>query len=229
MSPERLEAFSDGVFAVIITITVLDIKVPAADSGLGAIVKQAPLFASYALSFANVGIYWNNHHHMFQAVKHVNGNTLWLNLHLLFWLSFLPFSTNWVGDHDRAVWPTVLYGVILLGAAIAFAQLSYYVMKTGSVQSTVAGMIGRNPKMLVSVLLYVLGIGLAFVSRPLADLCYLAVAVMWFLPSRQIENALRDEHAHSGSGAGKGLIVQGTTGESDLFSRLWQLLPNVWR
>ncbi len=204
MSPERLEAFSDGVFAVIITITVLDIKVPPSDSGLDAIVKQAPLFASYALSFANVGIYWNNHHHMFQAVKRVNGATLWLNLQLLFWLSFMPFSTNWVGDHDMATWPTVVYGVVLLAASVSFGQLSYHVMKTGGAPSSVAGMIGQNPKMLVSVLLYVVGIGIAFVSRPLADFCYLAVAVMWFLPSRQIESALREEHAHPEAGASAG-------------------------
>ena len=201
MSPERVTAFSDGVFAVIITITVLDIHAPPSPD-LAALKPLLPVLASYALSFAYVGIYWNNHHHMFQAVKHVNGKTMWLNLHLLFWLSLFPFTTSWVGGDITARWPTVIYGAVLFAAGLAYIPLARSVAKTGGVIDRAVDIIGKNPKMPITLVIYLLGIGLTFLHPWLGDACYLAVALMWFWPSRRIEAALADDHkARNPSGA----------------------------
>lgn len=185
----RLEAFSDGVIAIIITIMVLELKRPH-ESDLAALLPLIPTFLSYVLSFVYVGIYWNNHHHLFQAVRHVNGATLWANLHLLFWLSLFPFATAWMGENHFAAMPVALYGVVLLLAAIAYFVLTRTLILSHGQNSTLANALGRDLKGKLSVLIYAVAIPIAFAIPLLASALYILVAVMWLVPDRRIEKTL---------------------------------------
>jgi len=187
MNKGRLEAFSDGVLAIIITVMVLELKVPAGDN-LHALVPMKSAFLAYVLSFVYVGIYWNNHHHLLQTVKQVSGAIMWANLHLLFWLSLLPVVTGWAGDHPQAAWPSAIYGVILLLAAVGYLILQRTIIRHGG--GALAQMIGADLKGRLSPLLYVSGVGLSFVRPWLAELAYALVAVIWLVPDPRIERAL---------------------------------------
>ena len=189
MGKARLEAFSDGVIAVIITIMVLEMKVPHGVE-LDALQPVIPIFVSYALSFVYVGIYWNNHHHMLHAAGKVNGAILWANLHLLFWLSLIPFVTGWMGENHFASMTVALYGAVLLLSAIAYFILSRALIRHDGDASTLARALGGDFKGKVSVVLYVAAIALAFVNRWLSLALYVAVAVMWLVPDRRIEKVL---------------------------------------
>jgi len=189
MGKARLEAFSDGVIAVIITIMVLEMKVPHGVE-LEALLPVIPIFVSYALSFVYVGIYWNNHHHMLHAAGKVNGAILWANLHLLFWLSLIPFVTGWMGENHFASMTVALYGAVLLLSAIAYFILSRALIRHDGDASTLARALGGDFKGRVSVVLYVAAIALAFVNRWLSLALYVAVAVMWLVPDRRIEKVL---------------------------------------
>ena len=190
MEKERLLAFSDGVIAVIITIMVLEMKVPQ-DASLGALASVISVFLSYVLSFVYVAIYWNNHHHFFHLVRHVNGVMLWANMNLLFWLSLIPFTTGWMGENHFAPVPTALYGVALLMPALAFYGLQLVIIRTQGSDSALARAIGRDLKGKVSPPLYVAGILLAFVDARIACAIYLLVALLWLIPDRRIERAVR--------------------------------------
>jgi len=189
MGKARLEAFSDGVIAVIITIMVLEMKVPHGVE-LEALQPVIPIFVSYALSFVYVGIYWNNHHHMLHAAGKVNGAILWANLHLLFWLSLIPFVTGWMGENHFASMTVALYGAVLLLSAIAYFVLSRALIRHDGDASTLARALGGDFKGKVSVVLYVAAIALAFVNRWLSLALYVGVAVMWLVPDRRIEKVL---------------------------------------
>jgi uncharacterized membrane protein len=189
MQKNRLEAFSDGVIAVIITIMVLEMKVPQG-TDFAALKPVIPVFLCYVLSFIYVGIYWNNHHHLLHTVTHVNGPIMWANLHLLFWQSLIPFVTGWMGLNHFEALPTALYGFVLFMAAIAFLLLQCAIVANQGHDSLLAGAIGRDRKGKISLLFYALAIGLAFVNRWLADALYLLVAAIWFIPDRRIERAL---------------------------------------
>lgn len=189
MKKGRLEALSDGVIAIIITIMVLELKVPHG-TDLAALRPLIPIFLSYVLSFIHLGIYWNNHHHLFQAVQHVNGYTLWANLHLLFWLSLIPFVTGWMGENSFAATPVALYGAVLLLSAIAYLILTRILIAQHGKQSALATAIGRDIKGRISVFLYATAIVLAFVNAWLACALYVLVAVLWFVPDRRIERVL---------------------------------------
>ena len=187
MTKGRLEAFSDGVIAIIITIMVLELKVPESAS-LQALGAVAPTFAAYAFSFIYVGIYWNNHHHLMHAVKRINGGVLWANLHLLFWLSLVPFTTRWMGQ-AFGTWPVVVYGVSLLMPSIAFAILVQVLIRANGKDSALAKAIGGDIKGTISTLIYIAGIGLTF-WKPWAGLaCYVLVALIWLVPDRRIERS----------------------------------------
>jgi uncharacterized membrane protein len=192
MGKGRLEAFSDGVLAIIITIMVLELKVPTG-TDLAALESEAPVLGSYLLSFVFVGIYWNNHHHMLHLVKHVNGLILWANLHLLFWLSLVPFVTRWMAESDYARGPVALYGVVLLGAALAYTILQRALIRDQGRDSPLAAAIGHDRKGKLSLFAYAIGIGLAFVVPWVSLLLYIAVAVLWFLPDPRIERHFRGE------------------------------------
>jgi uncharacterized membrane protein len=189
MSKGRMEAFSDGVFAVIITIMVLEMKSPQGTS-LEALLPLIPVFFSYILSFIYVGIYWTNHHHLLQAVQHVAGSVLWANLHLLFWLSLIPFATAWMGENPLAPWPVALYGAVLLFASIAYFILTKRLIAHQGEGSVLAKSIGGDRKGRVSMVVYIVAIPLAFLRPLLACLCYALVAVMWLIPDRRIEKAI---------------------------------------
>ena len=189
MEKNRLEAFSDGVIAIIITIMVLEMKVPHG-SDFAALKPLLPVFLSYVLSFVYVGIYWNNHHHMLQTAKHVTGGILWANLHLLFWLSLFPFVTGWMGENHFAVMPSALYGLVLLMAAIAYFILQKSIVASQGENSLLAKMVGRDTKGKLSSLLYVAGVVAAFYSPILSGLIYAAVALMWLIPDSRIERAI---------------------------------------
>ncbi|MFN6538610.1 MAG: TMEM175 family protein [Nostoc sp. EkiNYC01] len=189
MGKGRLEAFSDGVIAIIITIMVLEIKVPHG-SDLAALRPLIPIFLSYVLSFIYIGIYWNNHHHLLQAVRHVNGRILWANLHLLFWLSLIPFVTAWMGENHFATIPVALYGTILMLNAIAYFILTRTLISHHGSDSTLAIAVGRDFKGKVSVVFYAVAIPLAFLNSWLACVLYILVAVMWLIPDRRIEKTL---------------------------------------
>jgi uncharacterized membrane protein len=190
----RLEAFSDGVLAIIITIMVLELEVPHEPTwaGLG---ESAPGFLTYALSFVYVGIYWNNHHHMFQLCRKVTGPVLWANLHLLFWLSLYPFTTKWMDESDLARTPTLVYGVNLLAAAIAFTILSQLMMRIPEGGLDLRAAVGNDLKGKASPVLYVAGILLTFVQPWLGLVPFIAVAVMWLVPDRRIESYLAAREA----------------------------------
>jgi uncharacterized membrane protein len=189
MRKGRMEAFSDGVLAIIITIMVLELKVPrGADPA--ALIPVLPIFLCYVMSFVYLGIYWNNHHHLLQAIEHVDGRVLWSNLHLLFWLSLIPFATGWMGENNFASWPVALYGLVLLLAAIAYSILTRALIFLHGRDSNLATALGRDFKGKVSIVIYLLAIPLAFVSSWLACGLYVLVAVMWFIPDRRIEKIL---------------------------------------
>jgi len=190
MSKSRLEAFSDGVIAIIITIMVLEFKVPH-EATWRSLIPVAPVFLSYALSFVFVGIYWSNHHHLLQVVEHVNGSVLWANLHLLFWLSLTPFVTGWLGENKFAAVPAALYGVVLLCAAIAYFILARSLLSIHSPDSVLATALGADFKGKVSMVIYLAAIPLAFVRSWLACGLYILVAVMWLVPDRRIERKIR--------------------------------------
>ncbi|HEY1812231.1 MAG TPA: TMEM175 family protein [Kofleriaceae bacterium] len=191
MTNARVEAFSDGVMAVIITIMVLDLKAPSGAS-LDALSPLAPAFLAYVLSFVYVGIYWANHHHLMHTVHHVTGGLMWANLHLLFWLSLFPFLTSWVGEHPSATWPAALSGVALLAAALAWLVLQRAIIAAGG---TLGQAIGSDLKGKLSPVLYVTGIGLAFVRPWASELAYAVVAAMWIVPDRRIEAQVRESDA----------------------------------
>lgn len=189
MHKGRLEAFSDGVLAIVITIMVLEMKVPHR-TDLAALREMLPLFLSYVLSFLYVGIYWNNHHHLFQAAKHVNGAVLWANLHLLFWLTLLPFVTGWMGENHLAQWPVVVYGGVLIMAATAYFVLARVLVAGHGNASTLAKAIGSDTKGVVSLVLYAVGIAVAFLHPAIGIAFYALVAAIWLIPDRRIERNL---------------------------------------
>lgn len=188
MSKTRLEAFSDGVLAIIITIMVLEMKVPHG-SEFEDIKPLLPVFLSYILSFIYVGIYWNNHHHLLQATRHVNGGALWANLHLLFWLSLLPFTTAWMGENKFAPLPTAVYGGVLLLAGVAYWNLQRTLLKQAGLDSVLGHAVKTGVKEW-SILLYAAAIPLAFWRPWIADVLYVTVAMIWLLPDRRIEKAM---------------------------------------
>jgi uncharacterized membrane protein len=189
MGKGRIEAFSDGVIAIIITIMVLEIHVPEGFE-LAALRPVVPVFFAYVLSFIYVGIYWNNHHHMFHLVRKVNGRVLWANLHLLFWLSLLPAVTHWIGNSHLAPWPTALYGAVLVMSATAYFILTRVLLRNHDPASTLARAIGRNIKGAVSVVLYLLGIATAFFMPVLSVALYTLTAAIWLIPDRRVEQVL---------------------------------------
>ena len=189
MGKGRLEAFSDGVLAIVITIMVLELKVPHGED-LAALVPLVPVFLSYVLSFVYVGIYWNNHHHMLHTVKTVSGGVLWANLHLLFWLSLFPFATGFMGENHFAATPSALYGVVLLGAAIAYMILQQAIIRSQGRDSVLHTAVGSDWKGKLSPLCYVIGIASTFVLPWVAQALYVAVALLWLVPDRRIERTL---------------------------------------
>jgi len=191
MEKGRLEAFSDGVIAVIITIMVLELHVPHG-SQLSDLTPLLPKFVCYVLSFINVGIYWNNHHHLFQAVRHVSGRILWTNLHLLFWLSLMPISTDWMGENNFDQTPVIFYGVILLMCGVAYSLLIGALLEKHDQNSALAQAIGRDRKGKISVVLYVLAIGGGFIHPWISLALYLTVAGMWFVPDSRFEARLNN-------------------------------------
>ena len=191
MGKERLLAMTDGVIAIIITIMVLELKLPHAAS-LAALAAQWPVFLAYALSFVYVAIYWNNHHHYFHLVRHINGPVMWANFHLLFWLSLVPFATNWMGEEGFAPVPTAVYGVALLMPAIAWKVMQTVIVKTQGPQSPMRTYLGRDPKGMLSPLLYAAGVGLSFIAPWAGLVCYAVVAGMWLMPDRRIEKMAAD-------------------------------------
>ena len=186
MNKGRMEAFSDGVLAVIITIMVLEMKSPRGPT-LGALRPVLPVLLSYLLSFVYIGIYWNNHHHLLHATQHVNGSTLWANLHLLFWLSLVPFTTAWMDDNHFESWPVAVYGAVLLLAGIAYFILTKTLISLHGRGSTLATSIGRDKKGKISIMIYAAAIPLAFVRTWIAGACYILVAIMWLIPDPRIE------------------------------------------
>jgi len=188
----RLEAFSDGVLAIIITIMVLEMKVPH-DPTPAALVALLPVFLSYVLSFVYVGIYWNNHHHMLHTCARVTGPILWANLHLLFWLSLFPFATGWMGENHFATLPSALYGVVLLAAAIAYYLLQQTIIAEQGERSVLRQAVGSDWKGKASPLLYLVGIGLTFVYAWLGLALYVLVALIWLVPDKRIERVTRHE------------------------------------
>lgn len=190
MNKGRLEAFSDGVIAIIITIMVLELKIPH-EATLSALRPLIPVFFSYVLSFIYLGIYWNNHHHLLQATQYVNGRVLWANLHLLFWLSLVPFVTAWTGENSFAAMPVAFYGIVLLLAAIAYFILTRTLISHHGKDSTLATALGDDFKGKVSLAIYAIAIPCAFINAWLAFSLYIIVAIMWLIPDRRIEKALR--------------------------------------
>ena len=189
MSKSRMEAFSDGVIAIIITIMVLELRVPH-NASWNALRPVAPVFLGYLLSFVFLGIYWSNHHHLLQVVEHVSGRVLWANLHLLFWLSLIPFATQWMGENGFAAGPAALYGVVLLCAAIAYFILARALLSIHSRDSVLAIALGADFKGKISMVIYLVAIPLAFVKSWLACALYVLVAVMWLVPDRRIEKTI---------------------------------------
>jgi TMEM175 potassium channel family protein len=190
MSKSRLEAFSDGVFAILITILVLELKVPT-ETDWNALLPLIPIFLTYVLSFIFLGIYWNNHHHMFQAVERVNGKMLWANTHLLFWLSLVPFITGWMGENHSAPVPTALYGFVLLMAAIAYTILQMLIIAHHGPGSKLAVAVGTDWKAKLSLTLYLASIPLAFVNQWISDALFILVALLWLVPDSRIESTLQ--------------------------------------
>lgn len=190
MNKARLEAFSDGVIAIIITVMVLEMRVPQG-SDLRALRPMIPVILSYVLSFVLMGEYWSNHHHLLHAVKRVNGAVLWANLHLLFWMSLTPFVTAWLGQHFGP-WPVAIYGLVFLAAGFAYYILTRVLLSLEGRDSTLAKAMGRNLKGKISLLIYVVAIPLAFVIPKLSCALYALVAIIWFAPDRRIEKVLEN-------------------------------------
>jgi uncharacterized membrane protein len=189
MSKGRMEAFSDGVLAVIITIMVLEMKPPHGIS-LTALWPTAPVFLSYVLSFIYIGIYWSNHHHLLHAVDRVNGATLWANLHLLFWLSLVPFTTAWLGENQLATWPVALYGIVLLLAAVAYFILAKVLIAAQKGRSVLAKAVDHDKKMALSIVIYATSVSFAFLRPWIGCAGYILVAILWLIPDRRIERIL---------------------------------------
>jgi uncharacterized membrane protein len=189
MSKDRMEAFSDGVMAIIITVMVLELKDPQG-ADLAALRPLVPVIMCYVLSFVNLGIYWNNHHHLLQVIKQVNGQMLWANLHLLFWLSLLPFATAWMGENNFSTWPVVLYGLDLLLAACGYFLLVRSLLSLHGTDSPLAAALGDDFKGKISIVLYIVAVPLAFVGAYIACAIYVLVAAMWLIPDPRIEKTL---------------------------------------
>jgi len=196
MSKSRMEAFSDGVIAVIITIMVLEMRAPH-DASLAALRPLIPVFLSYVMSFVFLGIYWNNHHHMLQAVHSVNGRVLWANSHLLFWLSLTPFVTNWMGETHFAQWPVIVYGIVLILAAVAYYVLARALVAHHGPESALAVALGSDFKGRISIVIYAVAIAVAFVAPYISCALYAAVAAMWLIPDRRFERVLMEHGGHS--------------------------------
>ena len=194
MRKGRLEAFSDGVIAILITIMVLELKTPHGET-LAALRPLVPTLLAYVLSFAYLGIYWNNHHHLLHVTRRVNGGVLWANLHLLFWLSLVPFATSWVDEAGSVALPTAIYGVVLLLAGFAYWLLQTTILRLEGPDSVLARAVGRDAKGKLSLACYAAGVGLAFVKPWLAEALYVVVALMWLVPDRRIERAVDHERA----------------------------------
>lgn len=193
MEKNRLEAFSDGVIAIIITIMVLELKVPHGED-FEALKSLIPVFLSYILSFVYVGIYWNNHHHMFHITHKVNGSILWANLHLLFWLSLFPFATAWIGENHAAAFPTAVYGGILFMAAMAYLILQQCIIRAQGSDSMLKKAVGNDWKGKLSAVLYLVTIASAFWSPALAQMIFVFVALLWLVPDKRIEKVLVNQH-----------------------------------
>jgi uncharacterized membrane protein len=194
MHKGRLEAFTDGVFAIIITIMVLELRAPVG-ADFSALRPLLPVFLSYVLSFVYVGIYWNNHHHMFQVTPHISGGILWANLHLLFWLSLFPFVTDWAGKNHFATWPTVLYGCILFMASVAYWILQNVIINHHGEGSLLKKAVGRDAKGKMSMVVYGIAIASAFIHVVIAQALYCAIALIWLVPDRRIERVQPPSHA----------------------------------
>ena len=192
MSKGRVEAFSDGVFAIIITIMVLELKAPH-KSDLESWRPMVPVFLSYVLSFVYVGIYWNNHHHLFQVVRHIRGGVLWANLHLLFWLSLVPVITSWVGDTSFAAWPVAIYGVVLFLSGFAYWLLVQVLLRHEGAGSPLAIAVGKDRKGKLSLVIYLAAAFLAFVHPLISCFLYAVVAAIWLVPDRRIEKTLKHQ------------------------------------
>lgn len=188
---DRLEAFSDGVMAVIITIMVLELK-PPRGTDLASLHTTLPTFAAYALSFVFIGIYWNNHHHMLRATSGIDGRSMWANLHLLFWLSLVPFTTTWLGQNPSAAIPTALYAFILLMDAVAYTLLQTALLAVNGRDTPFAKAVAADAKGKLSLVLYLCAIGFAFVSTIISDVLFVVVAIMWFVPDRRFERVIAD-------------------------------------
>ena len=189
MGTARLEAFSDGVLAIIITIMVLEMKVPHGDD-LHSLKPVFPVFLSYILSFIYIGIYWNNHHHMFHAAEYVNGKVLWANTNLLFWLSLVPFVSGWMGENHFTTWPVALYGIVLLMNGVAYYILTQLLIQLHGKNSTLAAAIGKDKKGIISLVIYLAAIGLTFLNAWIGLVLYALVAAIWIIPDRRIEKKL---------------------------------------
>jgi len=190
----RLEAFSDGVLAIIITIMVLELR-PPHEPSLAALRPVLPRLASYLLSFVYLGIYWNNHHHLLQAAQRVDGRVLWANLHLLFWLSLVPFVTDWLGESGPRPWPVALYGLVLLVAGAAYYLLERLLVAGHGRESALGRAVGSDVKSVASLVIYGMGVPLAFVVPWLSIGCYVLVAILWVVPDRRIERVLAEEQS----------------------------------
>ncbi|MEE9432020.1 MAG: TMEM175 family protein [Melioribacteraceae bacterium] len=186
MKTNRLEAFSDGVLAIIITIMVLELKVPE-ETDFSSLIPKIPVFLSYLVSFVYIGIYWNNHHHLFQISEKVNGQILWANLHLLFWLSLIPFTTSWIGENYQSSAPVTLYGIVLLMSGIAYFILQNVILNNHEKNAAIHKVIESGLKGKLSIAIYVLGIVLSLYYSGAAIVCYITVAIAWFIPDKQIE------------------------------------------
>ena len=189
MGTERLQAFSDGVLAIIITVMLLEMKIPHGDD-LNSLAPVLPVFLSYILSFIYIGIYWSNHYHMMYSVKHVNGTVLWANTHLLFWLSLVPFASGWMGENHFTKWPVIIYGIALCMAGIAYYILSQALIKLHGKNSTLSKAVGKDKKGIISVVLYIISIGVAFINSSISLILYACVAAMWLIPDRRIEKKI---------------------------------------
>lgn len=192
MGKGRLEAFSDGVIAIIITIMVLEMKVPHGNN-LAALKELLPVFLSYILSFVMIGIYWNNHHHLFHAVQHISGKVMWANMHLLFWLSLMPFATGWMGENNFTKLPVALFGIVLFMSGMAYYILARAIIHVHGKNSKIAEAIGKDSKGIISVVIYFFAILLAFVNSWISMGLYVVVACIWFIPDRRIERKIADE------------------------------------
>lgn len=191
MSRARLEAFSDGVIAILITIMVLELRVPEG-ADFAALRTLTPVILSYVLSFVFLGIYWNNHHHLLQAAKRVNGRVLWANLHLLFWLSLVPFVTRWMGEHSSGEWPVALYGAVLWMSGLAYYILTQTLVRLHGTDSMIATALGRRVKEVTSLMAYAVAIVFAFINTSISLGLYVLVAILWLIPDTRIEKALGD-------------------------------------